>query len=61
MERGVLRVCCGFSTAHPCVGVISIKLPSSFVEIALLHGCSSVGCFMFAEHLSWRISLEDCF
>ena len=43
MERGILGVCCGFSGAHPCVGVISIKLQSGFVEMALLRGCLPVG------------------
>ena len=31
--------------AHPCMGVISIKLQSGFVEIAFLRVCSPVGSF----------------
>ena len=42
-EEGVLRMCCEFSAVYPCVGVISIKLRSGFVDIALLHCCSPVG------------------
>ena len=42
LRSGVLRVCCGFSGAHPGMGVISIKLQSGFAEIALLRGCSHV-------------------
>ena len=51
-EDSVLRVGCKFSGAHPCLVAISIKLQSSFVEIALLHGCFPRGCFVFVGHLS---------
>ena len=34
---------CKLSGAHTRVGEISITLQSSFVEIALLHGCSPLG------------------
>ena len=43
LNKGILRVCCGFSMAHLCVGVISLTLQNSFVEIGLLHGYSPVG------------------
>ena len=42
-EEGVLQMCCKFSGAYLCVGVILTKLQSGFVEIALLHCCSPVG------------------
>ena len=38
-------MCCKFSGAYLCVGVILIKLQSGFVEIALLRCCSPVGLF----------------
>ena len=48
-EEGVLRMCCEFSRAHLCVGVILIKLQTGFVEIALLHCCSPVGLLHVCE------------
>ena len=42
-EGGGLLMCCGFSGAYLCVGVVLIKLQSGFVEIALLRCCSPVG------------------
>ena len=38
----VLQMCCKFLGACLCMGVISITLQSSFVEIILLHCCSPV-------------------
>ena len=32
-EEGVLRMCCRFSGAYLCVGVVSTMLQSDFVEI----------------------------
>ena len=40
-----MQLCCKFPGMHPCVGVVSIKLQSRFVEMALLHGCFGVGLF----------------
>ena len=47
----------------PCVAVISIKLESGFVEIALLHGFSPVDLLhdfriIFLEEHLWRIASE---
>ena len=33
----------GGGEGHSCVGLISIKLRSGFVEVELLRGCRSVG------------------
>ena len=46
-SRGVLikrcsKICSKFTGEHPCQSVISIKLQSNFIEIALRHGCSSI-------------------
>ena len=38
--KGVLKICIKFTGEHPCRSVISIKLQSNFIEIALWHGCS---------------------
>ena len=42
LVKGVLKICCKFTGEHPCRNVISIKLQSNFIEIALRHGCSPV-------------------
>ena len=42
-EEGVLRMCCEFSGAYLCMGVILKKLQSGFVVIAFLDCCSPVG------------------
>ena len=42
LRKGVLEICSKFTGEHPCRSVISIKLQSSFTEIALWHGCSPV-------------------
>ena len=54
-EECVLQLCCKYSGAYMCVGAISIKLQSSFVEIAPLHCCSPVGLLHVCR------PLEDCF
>ena len=41
-EKGVLKICSKFTGEQPCRSVISIKLQSSFIEIIILHDCSSV-------------------
>ena len=63
----VLWICCEFLGAYPSVGVISIKLQSGFVEIALLHCCYAV-CLLhvfrvsFLENTSGGLLLKkDCF
>ena len=42
LRKGILKICSKFTGEHPCQSVISIKLQSSFIEIALRHGCSPV-------------------
>ena len=41
-KKSVLKICSKFTGEHPCQSVISIKLQSNFIEIALRHGCSLV-------------------
>ena len=40
LGKSVLKIYSKFTGEHPCQSVISVKLQSSFIEIALLHGCS---------------------
>ena len=40
--KGVLKICSKFTGEHPCRSVISIKLQSNFIEIALPYGCFPV-------------------
>ena len=42
LRKVVLKICSKFTGAHPCQSLISIKLLSNFIEIALRHGCSPV-------------------
>ena len=42
LAKGVLKICGKFTGEHPCRSVVSIKLQSNFIEIALRHGCSPV-------------------
>ena len=42
LEKDFLKICSKFTGEHPCRSVISIKLQSNFIEIALRHGCSPV-------------------
>ena len=42
LRKGLLKICSKYTGEHPCRSVISIKLQSNFIEIALRHGCSSV-------------------
>ena len=42
LRKGVLKICSKFVGEHPCRSVISIKLQSSFIEIAFRYGCSPV-------------------
>ena len=39
LEKGFLKICSKFTGEHPCWSVISIKLQSNFIEIALPHRC----------------------
>ena len=38
LGKGILKIYSKFTGEHPCQSVISIKLQSSFIEIALRHG-----------------------
>ena len=40
LGKGVLKICSKFTGEHQWRSVISIKLESNFIEIALRHGCS---------------------
>ena len=40
--KDALKICSKFTGGHPCWSVISIKLQSNSIEIALWHGCFSV-------------------
>ena len=42
LRKGVLKTCIKFTGEHQCRSVISMKLQSNFIEIALRHGCSPV-------------------
>ena len=42
LRKGVLIICSKFTGEHSCRSVISIKLQSNFIEIALWDGCSPV-------------------
>ena len=42
LRKGILKIFRKSTGEHPCRGVISIKLQSNFVEIALQHMCSPV-------------------
>ena len=42
LGKGILKIYSKCTGEHLCQSVISIKLQSNFIEIALQHGCSSV-------------------
>ena len=42
LGKDVLKICSKFTGDQLCRSVISIKLQSNFIEIALWHGCSPV-------------------
>ena len=46
-RKGVLKICSKFTGEQPWWSGISIKLQSSFIEIALRHGCSPVNLLQF--------------
>ena len=58
LGKGVLKICSKFTGEHPCQGVISIKLQSNFIEIALRYGCSPViCCTLFRKNTSGWVFL----
>ena len=42
LRKDVLKICSKFTIEHLCRSVISIKLRSNFIEVALRYGCSLV-------------------
>ena len=42
LAKDVLKICSKFTGEHSCQSAISVNLQSSFIEIALRHGCSPV-------------------
>ena len=40
--QGVLKICSKCTGEHLCRKAISVKLPSTFIEVTLLHGCFPV-------------------
>ena len=56
LEKGVTKICSKFTGERPSRSVISIKLQSNFVEIALRYGCSLVNL----SHV-FRTPLDGCF
>ena len=57
--KGVLKIYRKFTGEHPCRSVISIKLQSNFIEIALRHRCTPVNLLYILEHL-WTAVSEKC-
>ena len=65
LGKGVLKICSKFRGEHPYRSVISLKLQSNFIEIALWHGCAPVNLLhivrtRFARNTSgWLLLLLD--
>ena len=49
LEKAALKICSKFTGEHQCRSVISIKLQSNFIKIALRHGCSPVNLLQFSR------------
>ena len=65
LGKGFLKIYNKFTGEHPCWSVISIKLQSNFIEIALHHGCSNVNLLhifrtSFPKITFGRLILEKC-
>ena len=63
LGKGVLKIRSKFTGEHPCRSVISIKLQSNFIEIALRHGYSPVNLLRvlrtpFPKNTSGRLLLD---
>ena len=63
LRKGILNVCSKFTGEHPCRSVISIKLQSNFIEIALRHGFSPVNLLHLfrTPFLNNTYALDSCF
>ena len=63
LGKGALEICSKFTGEHPCRSMISIKLQSNFIEIALRHWCSPVNLLHifrapFSQNTSGPLLLE---
>ena len=63
LEKVFLKICSKFTREHSCRSAISIKLQSTFIEIALRHGCSPVNLLNifrtpFPKNTSGRLLLR---
>ena len=67
LRKSVLKICTKFTGEYLCRIVISIKLQSSFFEIALGHRCSHVNLLhifrkLFSKNTSgWLLLIQDLF
>ena len=61
LAKGILKIYSKFTGEHPCRSVISIKLQSNFIEIALRHGCSSVNLLHIFRTAFYKNSPEGLF
>ena len=61
LGKVVLKICSKFTGEHPCRSVISIKLQSNFIEIALWHGCSPVNLLLIFRTPFLKNSSEQLF
>ena len=64
LRKCVLKICSKFTGEHSCQSVISLKLQSNFIEIALQHGCSLVNLLyisrtLFLKNTSGRLLLNE--
>ena len=65
LRKGVVKICSKFIGEQPSRGVISIKLQSNFIEIALRHGYSPGNLLHifkrpFPRNISGWLLLEFC-
>ena len=56
LRKGILKICDKFTGEQSCRSVISVKLQSNFIAIALQHGCFSLNLLQF-----FRRHLEQSF
>ena len=58
LRKRALKICNKFTGEHPCWSVISIELPSNFIEIASQNGCSPVDLLHIFRTLFPKSSLK---
>ena len=61
LGKGFLKIHSKFTGENPWRSVISIKLQSNFIEIALWHECSPVNLLHIFRTLFLRTPLDGCF